>query len=200
MKITNQTADELVLKEGNWSGITVGTVFMVFGAVGVAATFATTKVGALFSLVFFVIGLLIVLFSSSITADLNKATGHLLYQTKRLAGGKNTTYAIADILRIETRKQWQVENTSVAGNNNNLVSVPNEVLREQSFVIFKDGTEMSLDHQKNASSLSGFLRGRTRTEEGLAKQVATFLNVPFQEVAPPGSGIGIPFGPGGIQL
>jgi hypothetical protein len=45
----------------------------------------------------------LILFSSSITVNANKATGQLRYQKKRLLGAQSTTYAIADVFRIETR-------------------------------------------------------------------------------------------------
>jgi hypothetical protein len=144
-----------------------------------------------------------ILFSSSITVEINKATGQIGYQTKRLIGGRVVTFAIADILRIETRKQWKMESSGTSGNRG--VSMPRQVLVSQSVIVFKDGREVPLDHQKSSSGMSvgsAVLMGGQGAEVAIANQVASFLGVPFQEIAPPGSGAGINIGggPGGVQL
>ena len=64
--------------------------------------------GPIFSLA----AIAIILFSSAITVNAKKTTGQLRYQKKRLVGTQNSTCAIADVFRIETRKQWRMENTS----------------------------------------------------------------------------------------
>ena len=69
-----------------------------------------------------IIGLAAIFFSSSITVDANKTNGQLVYQKKRLIGGSVVTYAITDILRIETRKQWRMESSGTSGNRG--VSMP----------------------------------------------------------------------------
>ena len=77
-----------------------------------------------------------------------------------------------------------------------------QVLISQSVVVFKNGQELPLDHQKSSSNMSmgsAVLMGGSGAEVAIANQVATFLNVPFQEIAPPSSGMGINIG-GGIHL
>jgi Tfp pilus assembly PilM family ATPase len=139
-----------------------------------------------------VIGLVTILFSSSITVVANKASGQVSYQKKRLIGAKNSTYAIADIFRIETRKQWRVENANTAANQG--ASMPQTVLVAQSVIVFRNGSELPLDHQKTSSTTSVgsvVLMGGQGAETAMAAQVAKFLNVPFQEIAPPNMGAGI---------
>ena len=84
--------------------------------------------------------------------------------------------------------------------------MPRQVLVSQSVIVFKDGQELPLDHQKDASSGISLgpavMMGGQGKEMAIATQVANFLGVPFQEIAPPGGGgMGINIGgPGGIQL
>ena len=196
MKIISQSADELVLKEGSASGIVVGVVMAIAGVLAGVFLRQSNPFVIWIALALFIIGIVVILFASSITVVANKARGQVFYQKKRLVGGKNSTYPIADIFRIETRKQWHVENTPPSGNQG--ASMPQTTLVAQSVIVFKDGRELALDHQKTSSSASVggvVLMGGQGAETAIAAQVANFLNVPFQEIAPPnmGSGINIQF-------
>src|SRR5579862_5773147 len=185
MKIINQSADELVLKEGSTSGIVVGGVLIVAGAFAGYLLRESTPYAIWIALALVVVGVAVILFSSSITVTANKTAGRLLYEKKRIVGAQNSTYAIAEIFRIETRKQWQVQNTPPNGNQPGS-SMPQLVA--QSVIVFKDGRELPLDHQKTSSTTTVgpvVLMGGQGAETAIAAQVAKFLNVPFQEIAPP---------------
>jgi hypothetical protein len=195
MKIISQSADELVLKEGGASGIAIGAVLVVAGLAVGFALHASNSIAIWIGLALVVIGLGVIGFSSSITVSANKASGKLSYQKKRLIGGQDSTYAIADVLRIETRKQWRIDNSPPSGDQN--VSVPQPVLVWQSVIMFKDGRELALDHQKTSSQTtvgSVVLMGGQGAEVAIASRVAEFLNVPFLEIAPPDFGVGINLG------
>jgi hypothetical protein len=192
MKIVNQSADELVLKEGSTTGIAIGVVFVIAGALGGYFLHHSSPIAIWIALGVVLIGAAAILFSTSITVDANKASGQISYQKKRLIGGQNSMYAIADVLRIETRKQWRVQNSPPAGDQN--VSIPQPVLVWQSVIVFKDGRELPLDHQKTSSTTTigpAVLMGGQGAEVAIAAQVAKFLSVPFQEIAPPNIGMGI---------
>jgi hypothetical protein len=78
------------------------------------------------------------------------------------------------------------------------------VLVAQSVIVFKDGREVPLDHQKTSSTTtigSAVLMGGQGAETAIAAQVAKFLNVPFLEIMPPNmsAGINIIGGTGGEQ-
>jgi len=134
----------------------------------------------------------------------SKASGQVFYRKKRLIGGQDSTYAIADIFRIETRKQWRTENTPPSGNQSG--SMPQTLLVAQSVIVFKDGRELALDHQKTSSSTSVgsvTVMGGQGAETAIAARMAQFLNVPFQEIMPPNMGSGINIigsGGGSIQF
>jgi hypothetical protein len=194
MKIVSQSSDELVLTEGSASGIVVGVVFVVAG--GLTGFFLRQSIpyATWISLAMVLIGIGIVLFASSITVSANRKSGQLVYEKKRLAGGKTINYAIADIFRIETRKQWRVDNTPPQGNQ----QMPQPTLVAQSVIVFKNGTELALDHQKTSSTTtvgSMLMTGGQAAESAIAAQVAQFLGVPFQEIMPPNmsSGVNIQF-------
>jgi len=197
MKIVSQSSDELVLKEGGTSGIVIGVVLVAAGVLVACFLRQSISIAIWIGLALAAAGVFAILFSSSITVVANKASGQLSYQKKRLAGGRDSTYAIADIFRIETRKQWRVENTPASGNQD--ASVPQPVLVAQSVIVFKNGRELALDHQKSSSSTSigsVVLMGGQGAETAIAARVAEFLGVPFQEIAPPNMGIGINLGGG----
>jgi hypothetical protein len=203
MKIISQSADQLVMKEGSTSAIVVGAV-IILAAAGVGFKFRDANPYVIWiALAAILGGLALILFSSAITVTANKPGGQLLYQKKRIIGGSTVTYAIAEIFRIETRKQWRVENAPPASNQN--VSMPQPVLVAQSVIVFKDGREVPLDHQKNSSTMSAgsmVVMGGQGAETAIAAQVAKFLGVPFQEIMPPNmsSGVNIVSGSGNIQL
>jgi len=192
MKIVSQSADELVLKEGSASGIVVGIAFVIAGAAAGFALHRSNPMVIWIALAVVLIGVGVVLFSASITLDANKRSGQISYQKKRLIGAKDSTYPIADVLRIETRKQWQIQNSAPTGTQN--TTVPQPVLVWQSVIVFKDGRELPIDHQKTSSTTTigpAVLMGGQGKEVALATQLANFLSVPFQETAPPNIGMGV---------
>lgn len=192
MKIVSQSSDELVLKEGGTQGIVVGAAFVIAAPLVWYFLHESNPIVVWIALAVFIVGIVVVLMSSSITVTANRATGQMLYQKKRLTGGQDSTYAIADIFRIETRKQWRIDNTPAQGNQGG--SVPQPVLVAQSVIVFRDGREVPLDHQKTSSrtSVGGtVLMGGQGAETAVAAQVAKFLNVPFQEIMPPNMSGGI---------
>jgi Tfp pilus assembly PilM family ATPase len=184
MKIISQSSAELTLKEGSTQGIVVGSVLVVAAALGAIFLREANPYIIWIALAAACVGIGVILFSSSITVTANKTTGQVLYQKKRIVGGQDSTYSIADIFRIETRKQWQVQNTPPQPNQ----PMPQPTLVAQSVIVFKDGRELALDHQKSSSTTRigpAVLMGGQGAESAIAAQVAQFLNVPFQEIAPP---------------
>jgi hypothetical protein len=210
MKIISQTDNELVLKEGSATGVTVGVAFALAGlglamyrstsAASAAASSSSILIWIAFGLV--AIGIAVILLSSSITVGINKTGGQVSYQKKRLIGGSSATYAIADVFRIETRKAWQMQNNPPNQNQGRPTQQP--VLVAQSVIVFKNGQEVPLDHQKTSSTMSAggaVLMSGQGTESAIANKVATFMGVPFQEIAQPNMGLSINIGgPGGIQV
>jgi hypothetical protein len=189
MKIVSQSSDELILKEGSTSGIVVGAVLIVAGVLAEIFLRESIPIVIWIGLAMVVIGIAVILFASSITVTANKSKGQLFYEKKRIVGGSNSTYAIADIFRIETRKQWQVQNAAPSNNQ----PAPMPQLVAQSVIVLKNGREVALDHQKTSSTtqVGGVvLMGGQGAETAIAAQVANFLNVPFQEIAPPAMGMG----------
>lgn len=194
MKIASQSADELVLTEGSTSGLVVGVIVVIAGVLGAIFLRDANQYAIYIALAVIAAGVAVVLFASSITVTANKKTGQLLYVKKRIAGGHSSNYALASIFRIETRKQWQVQNTPPQQGQ----PIPQPQLVAQSVIVFKDGRELALDHQKTSSTTSvggvSVMSGQG-AESAIAAQVAQFLNVPFEEIMPPnmGSGMNIRF-------
>jgi hypothetical protein len=203
MKITTVSANELELKEGGTTGIVVGVALVIAGTLVWYRLHDSNPIVIWVALALGAAGIAAVFFSSSITVNANKATGQIRYQKKRLVGAQDTTYAIADVFRIETRKQWRLQNTP--GPEGQPSNMQQPVLVAQSVIVFNDGREVALDHQKTSSTTSigsTVVMGGQGAETAIAAQVAKFLNVPFQEIMPPnmGAGINIISGPGGAQF
>ncbi len=191
MKIASQTPDELILKDSGIFRFVFGGGFVVFSLVFAYMMYAsgTQDTALLIPVVPFLIGLLSLLLIPSTIIDFNKATGQIAYQKKRLAGSKTTPYAIADVDRLETRGQWQVQRTQNATQRGvGMGSSMDErlVLMARSVLIFKDGRELPLDMASGTATQStGSSLAITGSEASIAKQVADFLNVPFREIEPP---------------
>lgn len=199
MKIINQTENELLVKDGNWSSVIFGIIFILIGAGLIYSSYVSGSVSIWIGIIFLAVGLLVAFLTSTIIINFNKTNGQFYYQKKNLVGGKSVTYNIADILRIETRKEWRTENTSSSKG----ISMPRSVLMSQSVILLKSGEELPIDHQKKSSQtiFSSVLMGGQGNGVAIANQIATFLNVPFQEINPPTSGMGINLGPiGEIRL
>jgi hypothetical protein len=189
MKITKISSDELELQEGRAQGLTIGIILIVAAApagIYLPNPFALWIAGGLA-----VVGVAAILLSSSITVSASKTSGLIRFEKKRLIGARDSTFAISDVFRIETRKEWQM-NHAPTGDPNQQVQQP--VLVAQSVVVFKDGRELALDHQKTSSTISAgsaVLMSGQGAETAMAAQVAKFLEVPFAEIAPPNMGTGI---------
>ncbi len=84
MKITNLSTDQLELKEGSASGITVGVAVVIAGALVGDPLHNSNQWMIWIALAMVVIGIALVLLSSSITVNACKSTGQLRYQKKRL--------------------------------------------------------------------------------------------------------------------
>jgi hypothetical protein len=190
MKITSQTSDELVLKDGGVFRFVFGGGFMLFGLVFAYMMYMSGTHGTelLIPVAPFLIGLLSFLFIPSLIINFNKTTGQITYQKKRVAGTRITLYAISDVNRLEARKQWQIQRTQNANQRGVSVGAMNErlVLIVQSVLVLKDGRELPLDVATGTSAQStGSSLAIAGNEVSVAKQVADFLNVPFQEIEPP---------------
>jgi hypothetical protein len=199
MKILSRTDSEMVLKDGNVLSIVVGIVAVVVGVVIYVDFLSLNAWMIWFALGAVILGLLMTFLSSSIGVDINKNDQTFSYRKKRLIGGSVSTYAIADVFRIETRKQWEMRSASTNARGP-VAQYP--TLVSQSIIVLKDGRELALDHSKSSSSMhigNAVNMVSQGNETALATQVADFMGVPFQEVAPPNIGATIG-GPGGIQL
>jgi hypothetical protein len=200
MKIVSQSSDEMVLHEGSLQGMIIGILCVIAGVLGAYFLHSTKPMALWIGLGAVVLGVGVILFASSITVGATKSKDQLVYEKKRIVGAKTDTYKISDVLRIETRKQWRIENAGGPPNQQN-ANPPQPVLVAQSVIVFKSGKELALDHQKNSSSTQiggAVLMSGQGNETAMANRVATFLGVPFQEIMPPnmmGMGMG-----GGLNI
>jgi hypothetical protein len=198
MKIASQTSDQMVLKDSNYWGVFIAVITIFFGFFfdffGATTGSGSFGIG---DIILWIIALAVaftaIFMNPSFMLAINKSDGTIFFHMKRIVLSKTATYQIGNIARIELRKVYR--NTSKGGT---------EVVT-QSVIIFKDGSEIPLEGKKAEKPMGAFgvvMGGdsaKQTKELSTSQQVASFINVPFQEISPENnsSGIGLP---GGIQL
>jgi len=213
MKIAKQTQDEMILKDSGWWRLAFGIGFMFFGILfGYFMFMSGTNNGVPYIVpaIPFLIGLLWILFFPAYIVDINKTTGQIIYTKKRAIGNKVSNYAIVDVARVETRKNWstttvQTQRSAGPGFSTGSYGTSRREfeLVSQSVLIFKDGKEIPLDNAGGGTARMNTMRSSdtmTERESSTAKQVADFIGVSFQEIEPPQMSNTPTFGPtGAIQ-
>jgi hypothetical protein len=191
MKITTKTSDELISESGGSFIIVFGLVFISLAvALGFVIFSSNSNLNYLFlPLVMFLLGLYWIQFIPSILIHIKKSSNKITCQFKRVIGTKTLNYASNDVIQVETRKRWGSKNS--AGRNS---------LSVQNVVVFKNGEEIPLSVTQN---VGGSSHGLIKKYASIAKNIAEFLNVPFQEIGPadPANSFGRDFwGPNGTML
>jgi hypothetical protein len=207
MKIAKQTSNEMILKDSGVWRLLFGIGLMLLGiAFGYLMFISGTNnnVPYIVPAIPFAFGFLWMLFFPSIIVNINKNSGQIIYTKKRTIGNKVSNYAIVDVVRVEMRKNWQVA-TVQHRQQQGFSTGPNArsefKLTFQSVLVFKDGKELPLDNASGGTSSlstnhsSNVMTGR---EASIAKQVADFIGVPFQEIEPPQVGNTTISGPDGV--
>ena len=86
MKIVNQSTDEMVLHEGSFQGIAIGTLCVVAGILGAYFLHATKPIALWIGLAAVALGVGVICFASSITVEVTKSLDQLIYRKKRIVG------------------------------------------------------------------------------------------------------------------
>ena len=197
MNIVSQTSDQMALKDSNYWGVFIAIITILFGFFFTFESIVTSPTGPVVGgiicwIIALAVAFIAIFLSPSFMFSINKTDGTILFHLKRIILSKTQTYQIADISRIELRKAYK--NTSKG----------TQVIT-QSVIVFKNGSEIPLEGKKAESALGafGFVVGgdsaKQKKELSISEQVATFINVPFQEISPDNNSSGIEL-PGGIQL
>jgi hypothetical protein len=197
MKIVNQNQESITLSDGNMTGIIVGIVFFL-ASIGIDYSFYSDHTHPGFSNMMwigvgiFVFGIIAILTSTSIIVEINKSSNQIVYKTKRMIGSRQKNYNISDVLRVETRRTYNM----VANGRQGL----DQVLLIQSVILFKNGEEIPLDSSNSAGGANftmgpSVLMAGSGKEMVIANQVATFMGVPFQEINPPSDSTKYNLGP-----
>ncbi len=185
MKIVNKDESHILIKDGNITTLIIGFVLILI-AIGVGYYSYFTKPDSTVLLVSGLLGLsgIIVIFtSSSITLAINKTSGLIDFQKKRLLGKKENSYKLQDVMRVELRRSY-LNDPSI----NAQPGMPTRLqksLNYQCLILMKDGTEIPLENQKNSGTTyvgGAVLMGGIGQHTAMANEIATFMNVPFQEV------------------
>ena len=213
MKIISQTADEMVLKDtGGFADFILNIIlFSIFVGVGGFFVYAyffllpvpgfpKDSVSIILGSILIVAGSWSFIFTKHNSVFVDKARNKIFLSKKSLVRKILNEYNISDVAKVELRKTWRQQYGSPYGNQNqglNFTSQSNQVLNVGLFLILKDASESLLFSTirtlTNGINVNGVIIpvGVQNKESLVAKQFADFLNVPFQEVAPPSIGMGI---------
>lgn len=179
MKITQETQNLIVLKDGNlWAWI-LGEVFVLVGIVAIVspASFTNTPpawAGAISILV----GLAVILLVKSSIITLDKDANQLSIVRKSIIGGQTQEdYALNQIKQIELQYRVNLRNFSQGVNRGMRMAYSYRLV-----FILTDGREVPLTTGfSGASNVGGILRVK---ERAIGEKLSAFLGVPFIDIRP----------------
>jgi hypothetical protein len=204
MKITSQSSDQMALQDGNIASGVFGGIVLV-GISGYWAYYLFTAPGQSINIAWIpgiiaIVGLIMIVMVSSIAVVIDKSQGQVVFSRKRMLGISKQVQNISDVVRVELRRgSYRQGAPSRQGFSMN---GGRQVLQSQTVVLFKDGTEMPLENKKDRSGRgsiigAGVMMAGEGKELSISQQVATFLDVPFEEM---GNGGGITVGMHGESI
>ena len=138
-----------------------------------------------------IIGVIMLLVTSSISIVIDKPQRQITFRRKRIMGAKTNSYHTSDVIRVELRRNsyFNHEPTSRQGFS---MGDDHQVFDSQSIIMFKDGTELPLENRKSRNTgkspiSTGVMMAGEGKELSISRQVAAFLSVPFQEIGSGGT-------------
>lgn len=190
MKILEESDRKIVLKDSNWGGlifgavITLGSLYFAYQSNPFALEFDIKTL--IFPGIFLFVGLLLLLTSNITTITLDKSANKIDFNKKGILGARNKNYPLNQIIKVDMREQIVISRST---NSNQGFNPGTPQLQFQTVLVFKDGTEIPLDHLKSpsTSNIGGVtIMGGVGTEQVIGQKIATFLGVPFQKISPMG--------------
>jgi hypothetical protein len=184
MKITEQSASQLVLKSSGVIGMIVGVFLVLIGAILLYLNFApssTTHAGIWIPAGIIAVGILVFLFSKSDTITFDKDQKMMTFAKSGITGKSSKQYSLDDIVGVEIVEEYRTQ--TIREGNGNSVTRPERY--ERLSLVMKDGGRVAINSAQAGSGMAmgGISLGPDR-ETGMAQQIATFLGVPFNRVAP----------------
>jgi hypothetical protein len=182
MRITTETQNLMVIKEGSLLPYALGIIFAVLGIIMILnPALFVQKPPLWFSIIFFLGGLSVIFFTTQTFITLDKNAKKLFFASKRLIGKKETAYDLSQIKEIEIQEGYYTH-TEMKGPS---VSTRGGTTRTLSFVM-KDGSRIPFNAGNRITS-SGFQISKPK-EGMIGTRVAQFLGVSFQDRRPPTAG------------
>lgn len=180
MKITQETQNLLVLKDGNlWAWI-LGGVFILVGIVAIVSPTSFTNIPPVWGgAISILVGLAVILIAKSSIITLNKDTNQFSIARKSIIGGQTQEdYALNQIKQIELQYRVSRQNISSRGLNQGMRMKYSYRL----VFILVDGREVPLTTGfSGASNVGGILRVKERV---IGEKLSAFLGVPFIDIRP----------------
>lgn len=188
MKLVQQSKSMMVFKSSRFMGMFAGAFCIILGGFFIYQNFITqgfNGVGFWMPLAFAVLGLLLVLFSKTMTIIIDKAQNKLTIGKKGIIGSNAKEYFLNNIVGIELVEEYQTVETTTSATGGGTLVRSRPKLYEDIVLVMKDGSRLALDSNPAGSgfSVSGVSLGKDR-EQALAEQIATFVGIPINRVSP----------------
>jgi len=191
VKVVSETQNQLILKQNRYSNIFLGIVLFLAG-IGVFLI-AHQTAPKILSLVFLIIGILIIIFTKFITINIDKTQNSFSLIAAGLLGKKKTNIALDQIKEVSLEEYVSTQ-YNIAGQNANMGSPMAQTNIVYDLVFYlKDGQGIPIQIKSggntfiNGLPIGGFgsLLGRNKNVE-LGNKIATFIGIPFIDRRPPG--------------
>ena len=190
MRIIKQNDKLLVLKKSKTFQMILGSAMSAFGIVFfIVYTYSSgfSLSGAAPSLVIFIVGISIVIFSKDETVFFDKDQNKMSILRKGLTGSKNTDYVLGDIMGIEVVERYVSRSSASTINSsvNNSINTNRAPERVEDFiVVMKNGTRIILDTSGSSSvEFSGISLPMGSIGSAPADVAASFLGVPVNHIS-----------------
>ncbi len=193
MKITLENPSRMVLIDHNYMMYIFGAAFFLIGAYFgysyMSTSLMTAGAGGLFAL----IGIAIVATSKMLTITLDKATGKGTIALKGIIGGGSRDIELSKVKKLTLRKQTRTTYTSSRSSSGvSFGSGMSSGMRiEFDYTIgfvMDTGEELPFKLANISSGVNNVLISPDEKEMNFAKQIADFLGVQLEFVAPPSMG------------
>jgi|GEM_PF-1012247 len=182
MRISKETSDILVIKDGNLIVFILGFLFALFGFLRILnLAFATepNKMPISLACFFLLLGVFVLIVNKTKSLTFDKASNKLTIKSKAFIKKSSEEYDINKIKEVQLRQFYY---------NNENINSPERLGNAQPsisyliFLILDNDQEIQLNEGSGSVKLMGM---RLPMEANIAKKIAAFLNIPIQEIIPP---------------
>src|SRR5208283_5608487 len=198
MKLTLEGQSRMVLKDHNYSGYAGGAVSLIIG-VGVAVLFMSNLIAVGVGVLFALIGIALIATTKMVTITLDKAAGKGAIELKGIIGSGSRDMDLSKIKKLTLSKIMTSSGTGSRYSNqptgaiqfgatqygNRQYSIHYEYIVN---FVMDTGESLPFKLANVSAGITDVIMSPDEKEMKFVKQIADFLGVPMECVAPPSLG------------